>query len=248
VACAPVVEWADCYERAPGRRGVTDAIRAPRNRNPREAEVGPLVMPCLDNPTLQPPPGVNDARVTTDRHRCLRLATVPGACRCAPLITPTNGRPATRMMARRASAEAMPGIDQQETTAGVGQMLNRRGKAAALPTSMSPLGWAATARIASLARAMLRDQRAQAHPGTYPARGERRAGGRAARRSADRRGGPDGRQRPNSHHRRTPAGTARLWNDSRSPASGLAEATIARRSGASVAYTWRWAIRPAGWG
>lgn len=31
---------------APGRRGVTDQIRAPRNRDPREAETGPPVMPC----------------------------------------------------------------------------------------------------------------------------------------------------------------------------------------------------------
>jgi hypothetical protein len=35
-------------QRTPGRRGGTDQIRAPRNRDPREAEEGPLVASYLD--------------------------------------------------------------------------------------------------------------------------------------------------------------------------------------------------------
>src|SRR6266851_9030860 len=51
--------WTDCDERALGRRGVTDQIRAPCNRDPREAEAGPLVASYLDYLALQPPPGVH---------------------------------------------------------------------------------------------------------------------------------------------------------------------------------------------
>jgi len=47
VARAPVAGLADCNERARDRRGATDEIRAPRNRDPREAEEGPLVRSCL---------------------------------------------------------------------------------------------------------------------------------------------------------------------------------------------------------
>ena len=43
VARTPATKWTDGDERTRGRRGVTDAIRAPRNRDPREAEAGPLV-------------------------------------------------------------------------------------------------------------------------------------------------------------------------------------------------------------
>ena len=46
IACAVVVGWTHCDERARGRRGATDQIRRPRNRDPREAETGPLVDSC----------------------------------------------------------------------------------------------------------------------------------------------------------------------------------------------------------
>jgi hypothetical protein len=63
VARAPVTPWTDCDGGPPDRRGGTDHIRAPRNRDPREAEAGPLVTSCLDYLALQPKSSLN-----ADRH------------------------------------------------------------------------------------------------------------------------------------------------------------------------------------
>ena len=58
VPCAGTLVYSACSPRQgglamtedPGRRGATDQIRAPRNRDPREAEAGPLVTSCPDYP------------------------------------------------------------------------------------------------------------------------------------------------------------------------------------------------------
>jgi hypothetical protein len=66
VARAPVTGWTDHDKRIPGRRGGTDRTRAPRNRDPREAETGPLVASCRDYLALRPTSSVNDAPVAVN--------------------------------------------------------------------------------------------------------------------------------------------------------------------------------------
>ena len=46
VAHAPAARWTDCDERARADVEQRDQTRAPRNRDPREAEAGPLVESC----------------------------------------------------------------------------------------------------------------------------------------------------------------------------------------------------------
>jgi hypothetical protein len=91
VSSAPAAGSADCYERAQRRRGATDQIRAPRNRDPREAEAGPLVASCLDYLALQPPSGVNDAPVAMN-VTCHGRAERPGLA--ASIITTWEPTPA----------------------------------------------------------------------------------------------------------------------------------------------------------
>ncbi len=60
MARAPVTGWTDRVTEDPGG---TDQIRAPRNRDPREAEKGPPVASRLDYLALQPTLSVSSASV-----------------------------------------------------------------------------------------------------------------------------------------------------------------------------------------
>jgi hypothetical protein len=66
VARAPVTGRTDHDKGIPGRRGGTDRIRAPRNRDPREAEAGLLAASRLDYLALRPTSSVNDAPVAVN--------------------------------------------------------------------------------------------------------------------------------------------------------------------------------------
>ena len=63
VARAPVTGWTDHDRGPPGRRGGTDQIRAPRNRDPRQAEEGPLVASGPDHLPPHTTLGVSGAPV-----------------------------------------------------------------------------------------------------------------------------------------------------------------------------------------
>ncbi len=108
VSSAPVAGSTDCYERALGRRGATDQIRAPRNRDPREAEAGPLVASCLDYLALQPPSGVNDAPAALN-------ATRPGRAERPDLAASiVNDMGANSRTDRRILARTMPAYRSTE--------------------------------------------------------------------------------------------------------------------------------------
>jgi hypothetical protein len=69
VACAPAVEWTDCYERAPGRRGVTGP--GPRTAQSRSARSGgglSRLYPARVIPRPSQRRGVMTRHVALDHH------------------------------------------------------------------------------------------------------------------------------------------------------------------------------------
>jgi hypothetical protein len=113
VARAPVAGWTDHDKRIPGRRGGTDRTRAPRNRNPREAETGPLVASCWDYLALRPtssepgmhwrpgtPAGIGPGCRRHGGHR----ARVAVTGNCSPRSSPYHGQRARRRRYRPLAA------------------------------------------------------------------------------------------------------------------------------------------------
>jgi hypothetical protein len=109
--------WTNRGERARGRRGATDQIRAPRNRDPRQAEAGPLVESCPDCLAPQPPSSMNDAPAATaaTARTPLKITTRPRRSPGAAAFTaktPKSGLLLRRIRARSAIGGSTTLCDQ----------------------------------------------------------------------------------------------------------------------------------------